>query len=256
MIPIKNEEELELMRISSKITSEAFKYIRSFIKPGVSTGKLDEEIEKFIHSNNARPAFKGLYGFPANACISVNEEVVHGIPSPKRILQDGDIVSIDIGVEKNGYFGDSAFTFPVGETSQDKKDLMHITLEALYNGIEKAKDGQRLQDISYAIQSHAESHGYTVVRELVGHGIGKALHEEPQVYNFGKPDKGPILKEGMVLAIEPMINKGERYVITMEDGWTVSTRDGLPSAHYEHTVVVKNGMPEILTEHDLMKEVI
>ena len=256
MIPIKNEEELELMRISSKITSETFKYIRSFIKPGVSTGKLDEEIEKFIHSKNARPAFKGLYGFPANACISVNDEVVHGIPSQKRILQEGDIVSIDIGVEKNGYFGDAAFTFAVGEISQNKKDLMRVTLEALYNGIKNAIDGQRLQDISYAIQSHAESHGYTVVRELVGHGIGKALHEEPQVHNFGKPNKGPLLKEGMVLAIEPMINKGERYVMTMEDGWTVSTQDGLPSAHYEHTVVVKNGIPEILTEHELIKEVI
>lgn len=256
MIPIKNEKELDLMRVSSKITSEALTFIRSFIKPGISTGELDEKIEKFIHSKNARPAFKGLYGFPANACISVNEEVVHGIPSSKRILQEGDIVSIDIGVEKNGYFGDAAFTFSVGEISQDKKDLMRITWEALNNGIENAKAGQRLQDISYAIQSHAESHGYTVVRELVGHGIGKALHEEPQVYNFGKPNKGPLLKEGMVLAIEPMINQGERHVMTMEDGWTVSTRDGLPSVHYEHTVVVKNGIPEILTKHDLINEVL
>jgi methionyl aminopeptidase len=256
MIPIKNERELELMRISSKITSEALVYIRSFIKPGISTGELDEEIEKFIHSKNARPAFKGLYGFPASACISVNEEVVHGIPSSKRILQEGDIVSIDIGVEQTGYFGDAAFTFSVGEISKDKRDLMRITWEALNNGIKNAKDGQRLQDISCAIQSHAESHGYTVVRELVGHGIGKALHEEPQVYNFGKPNKGPLLKEGMVLAIEPMINQGERHVMTLEDGWTVSTRDGLPSAHYEHTVVVKNGVPEILTKHDLMNEVL
>jgi len=256
MIPIKNEEELELMRISSKITSEALIHIRSFIKPGVSTGKLDEEIEKFIHSKNARPAFKGLYGFPANACISVNDEVVHGIPSKKRILQEGDIVSIDIGVEKNGYFGDAAFTFAVGDISQDKRKLMRVTLEALYNGIKNAKDGQRLQDISYAIQSHAEGQGYSVVRELVGHGIGKALHEEPQVHNFGTPNKGPLLKEGMVLAIEPMINQGERHVMTMEDGWTVATRDGLPSAHYEHTVVVKNGTPEILTEHHLINEVI
>jgi methionyl aminopeptidase len=217
---------------------------------------LDEEIEKFIHSKNARPAFKGLYGFPANACISVNDEVVHGIPSSKRILQDGDIVSIDIGVEKNGYFGDAAFTFSVGDISQEKKDLMRVTLESLYQGIENAKEGLRLQDISYAIQSHAESHGYTIVRELVGHGIGKALHEEPQVHNFGKPNHGPLLKEGMVLAIEPMVNQGERYVMTKEDGWTVSTRDGLPSAHYEHTVVVKNGIPEILTEHDLIKGVL
>jgi methionyl aminopeptidase len=256
MIPIKNEEDLELMRISSRITAEALKHVRSIIKPGISTKKLDEEIEKFIRSKHARPAFKGLYGFPANACISINEEVVHGIPSEERIIGEGDIVSVDIGVEKNGYYGDAAFTFAVDEVSPEKLKLMRITLEALYNGIEKAKEGQRLQDISYAIQTHAESHGYSVVRELVGHGIGKSLHEEPQVYNFGKPNKGPLLREGMVLAIEPMINMGERHVMTMSDGWTVATQDGLPSAHYEHTVVVKNGIPEILTEHDLKNEVV
>jgi methionyl aminopeptidase len=255
MIPIKNDEELELMRISSKITADTFLLVWSIIKPGITTGKLDEEIEKFIRSNNAKPAFKGLYGFPASACISVNQEVVHGIPSYKRVLNEGDIVSIDIGVEKDGYYGDSAFTFPIGEIEADKKKLMQVTLESLYLGIEKAKEGNRLQDISYSIQSHAESFGYGVVRELVGHGIGKALHEEPQVFNFGKPNRGPLLKEGMVLAIEPMINMGVRYVQTLDDGWTVVTQDGLPSAHYEHTVVVRNGTPEILTEHNLKDEV-
>ena len=255
MIPVKNEEEIELMRISSKITSDAFVYIRSLIKPGVSTGKLDEEIEKFIRSKDAKPAFKGMYGFPANSCISINQEVVHGIPSNRRILREGDIVSVDIGVEKNGYYGDSAFTFPVGMIAPEVKKLLLETIKALYLGIEKTCDGNRLQDISYAIQSHAESNGYGVVRELVGHGIGKSLHEPPQVFNFGKPNRGPLLKEGMVLAIEPMINLGERQVMTLQDGWTVVTRDGLPSAHFEHTVVVRKDKPEILTEHNLKDEV-
>jgi methionyl aminopeptidase len=217
---------------------------------------LDEKIEKFIRSNNAIPAFKGLYGFPASACISVNEEVVHGLPSQDRILKEGDIVSVDIGVEKNGFYGDAAFTFPVGEISEAKRKLMEVTFDALFRGIENAKDGLRLQDISYAIQSYAESFGYSIVRELVGHGIGRSLHEEPQVYNFGKPNRGPLLKEGMVLAIEPMINEGERFVMTLEDGWTVVTKDRRPSAHYEHTVVVKNGIPEILTKHNLKEEVL
>jgi len=243
------------MRISSKITAETFLLVWSLIKPGVTTGKLDEEIEEFIRSKGARPAFKGLYGFPASACISVNEEVVHGIPSHKRVLKEGDIVSVDIGVEYKGYFGDSAFTFPVGEIDPMKKKLMRITIEALYQGIDQAKVGNRLQDISYTIQSLAEAHGYGVVRELVGHGIGKALHEEPQVPNFGRPHRGPILKPGMTLAIEPMINMGTQQVVTKEDGWTVVTQDGLPSAHYEHTIVVQNGAPEILTENNLKDEV-
>ncbi len=255
MIPIKNEKEIELMRISSKITAETFLLVWSLIKPGITTGKLDEEIEKFIRSKGARPAFKGLYGFPASACISVNEEVVHGIPSHNRVLKEGDIVSVDIGVEYKGYFGDSAFTFPVGEIDPLKKKLMRVTIEALYRGIEQAKPGNRLQNISYTIQSLAEAHGYGVVRELVGHGIGKALHEEPQVPNFGRPNRGPMLKPGMTLAIEPMINMGTRRVVTRDDGWTVVTQDGLPSAHYEHTIVVRNGAPEILTENNLKDEV-
>jgi methionyl aminopeptidase len=255
MIPIKNEKELQLMRISCRITAEAFIYLRSLIKPGVSTTTLDDKIEKFIRSNDAKPAFKGLYGFPASACISINSEVVHGIPSSQRILKEGDIVSVDIGVEKSGYYGDCAFTFPVGEIDEVKMRLMRVTHESLYKGIEKAIEGNRLQDISYSIQRHAESYGYGVVRELVGHGIGRSLHEEPQVYNFGKPNRGPLLKAGMVLAIEPMINMGNRHILTLEDGWTVVTKDGLPSAHFEHTVVIQNGAPEILTEHNLKNEV-
>jgi len=255
MIPIKNEAEIELMRISSGITSETFLLVWSLIKPGLTTGKLDEEIEKFIRSKKAKPAFKGLYGFPASACISINQEIVHGIPLAKRELHEGDIVSVDVGVEKDGYYGDCAFTFPVGKINEDRWKLMKVTIESLYLGIKKAVAGHRLQDISNIIQTHAESHGYGVVRELVGHGIGKALHEEPQVFNFGKPNRGPLLKAGMTLAIEPMINMGDRQVLTLEDGWTVVTKDGLPSAHYEHTVLVNNGEPEILTEHNLMNEV-
>lgn len=255
MISIKNEREVELMRISSQITADCFRYVWSLIEPGVSTGKLDEEIEKFILSNNAKPAFKGLYGFPASSCISLNQEVVHGIPSEQRILQEGDFVSVDIGVECNGYFGDCAFTFPVGEVNAEKRKLMQVTNESLYLGIEKAVAGNRLQDISYAIQSYTESFGYGVVRELVGHGIGTKLHEEPQVPNFGKAHRGPVLREGMTLAIEPMINRGTHRVLTLEDGWTIVTQDGQPSAHYEHTILVQNGKPEILTEHNLKAEV-
>lgn len=255
MISIKNERELELIRISSRITAETFLRVWSLIKPGVNTGKLDEEIAKFIRSKGAKPAFKGLYGFPGNACISINSEVVHGIPSTRRVLKEGDIVSVDIGVEYQGYFGDSAFTFPVGEIDPEVKKLMKVTNEALYYGINQAIAGKRVQDISANIQGYAEKHDYGVVRELVGHGIGKSLHEEPQVPNFGKSNRGPKLAEGMTLAIEPMINMGTRRVLTLNDGWTIVTQDGLPSAHYEHTVIVRNGRPEILTETNLKDEV-
>ena len=255
MIPIKNEREIELMRISSGMTAETFLLVWSLIKPGISTGKLYAEIEKFIRSKGGRPSFKGLYGFPASACISVNEEVVHGIPSNQRVLKDGDIVSVDIGVEYQGYHGDSAFTFPVGQVDPEIKKLMRTTIDSLYLGLEKAVAGNRLQDISYAIQTHAETNGYGVVRELVGHGIGKVLHEEPQVPNFGKANRGPLLHSGFALAIEPMVNMGTRHVVTLEDGWTIVTRDRKPSAHYEHTILVQDGKPEILTENNLKKEV-
>ncbi len=251
MISIKNEKALEQMRISSRIVAETFEYVGSLIRPGISTGYLDECIEAFITQQGARPAFKGLYGFPASACISVDEEVVHGIPSKRRILEEGMIVGIDIGVEYQGFFGDAAYTFAVGCVSAEKERLMRVTWEALYRGIEKAVVGNRVQDISAAIQHHAESQGFSVVRELVGHGIGRQLHEDPQVPNYGTPGKGPKLRERMTLAIEPMINMGKAEVETLSDGWTVVTRDRKPSAHYEHTVVVWNGEPEILTQHSL-----
>ncbi len=251
MITIKNEKALELMRISSKIVAETFVYIRSLIKPGVTTADLDAEIEKFIQSRGGKPAFKGLYGFPASACISIDEEVVHGIPSPGRILKEGQIVSVDIGAEYEGYFGDSAFTFAVGNVSAEKRKLMQATFNSLQEGIKKAVEGNRVQDISSAVQEYAESRGYSVVRELVGHGIGRKLHEDPQVPNYGTPGRGPLLKAGMTLAIEPMINMGGKEVFTKTDRWTIVTADGKPSAHYEHTVFIRNGEPEVLTENGL-----
>jgi methionyl aminopeptidase len=251
MITIKNENELELMRISSSIVAETFEFVGSLIKPGISTGYLDEQIARFINSKKARPAFKGLYGFPGNACISIDEEVVHGIPSPQRILKDGQIVSVDIGAEYEGFYGDAAYTFPVGEIDDERKRLLKITWESLFKGIDQAYEDNRVQDISGAVQNYAESHGYSVVRELVGHGIGKVLHEDPQVPNYGTPGRGPQLKTGMTLAIEPMINVGSAKVFTKPDGWTIVTADGKPSAHFEHTVLIDGEEPRILTKHNL-----
>lgn len=239
------------MRLSSRIVSETFEYISSFIKPGVTTGEINKRIEKFVLSKGSYPAFKGLYGFPASACISVDEEVVHGIPSAKRVLQEGQIVSIDVGVRYEGYYGDAAYTFPVGRVDEEKKRLMKTTWEALQLGIQQGKAGNRLQDISATIQAHAEKNGYSVVRELVGHGIGKKLHEDPQVPNYGKHGRGPLLRSGFTLAIEPMINAGTQHVHTLPDGWTIVTDDHQPSAHYEHTILILDGEPEILTRHQL-----
>lgn len=254
MITIKNENELELMQVSSRIVAETFEFVGSLIKPGITTGYLDEQIARFIDSKNARPAFKGLYGFPGNACISIDEEVVHGIPTDQRVLEEGQIVSIDIGVEFKGYYGDAAYTFSVGEIDEEKKKLLKITWECLFRGIEQAAENNRVQDISYAVQSYAESRGYSVVRELVGHGIGRKLHEDPQVPNYGNPGRGARLKSGMTLAIEPMINVGSAKVFTKQDGWTIVTADRKPSAHFEHTVVIKNAKPMILTTHNLKPE--
>jgi methionyl aminopeptidase len=251
MISIKSEKELELMRISSTLVAETFEYISSFIKPGVTSQEIDSRIEKFVISKGGYPAFKGLYGFPASACISIDEEVVHGIPTRRRVLKEGEIISIDVGVRYQGYHGDAAYTFPVGEVNEEKKRLMKVTWEALFKGIEQAKAGNRVQDISAMIQEYAEFNGYSVVRELVGHGIGKKLHEDPQVPNYGKRGRGPLLKSGFTLAIEPMINLGTKNVRTLSDGWTIVTVDSLPSAHYEHTVLILDGEPEILTKHNL-----
>ncbi|MFQ5675014.1 MAG: type I methionyl aminopeptidase [bacterium] len=248
MIHIRSKHEIECIRRSCEIVLEAFEIVEKLIKPGVKTGFLDEEIEKFILSKGARPAFKGYRGFPASSCISVENEVVHGIPGTRR-LREGEIVSVDIGVEYDGFFGDSAKTFAVGDISQEKRRLMTVTMEALREGVGQAISGGRLHDISHRIQTIVEDANYSVVRELVGHGIGKKLHEDPQIPNFGSRDSGPRLREGMVLAIEPMVNYGSYEVETLDDEWTVVTADGSPSAHFEHTVAVTSNGPEILTNY-------
>lgn len=250
---IKNEKEIEFMRISNAIVADTLKYIKSFVQAGITTLELDKEIESFILSKDSVPAFKGYggtrkrKGFPASACISVNEEVVHGIPSSRKLVS-GDIVSVDVGVLKNGFYGDSAYTFEVGEVSEKKKKLLKVTEESLYKGISKALPGNKINDISAAIQSYAEGSGYGVVRDLVGHGIGRNLHEEPAVPNFYSSASNSKLKAGMTIAIEPMINYGFFGVKTLSDGWTIVTQDGEPSAHFEHTILITDGEPEILTK--------
>ncbi|MFQ6112592.1 MAG: type I methionyl aminopeptidase [bacterium] len=247
MIHIRSRREIELIRNSCQIVVEAFEIVESLIRPGIETKIIDNEVEKYIYSNGAKPAFKGYKGFPASSCISVENEVVHGIPG-KRALKEGEIVSVDIGVECEGFFGDGAKTYAVGEISREKKRLMKVTLEALNIGVIQARVGNRLSDISHAIQTTVEAADYSVVRDLVGHGIGRKLHEDPQIPNYGSPNSGPRLRPGMVLAIEPMVNMGDYKVNTTSDEWTIVTADGLPSAHFEHTVVVTNGGPEILTK--------
>lgn len=246
MIILKSKREIELIRESGQILARALVYIKEFIKPGVELKQIENLISDFIYKHGGIPAFKGYRGFPGAVCISVNDEVVHGIPD-HRVLKDGDIVSIDVGVNKNGYYSDAARTFPVGEISPSAKKLLRVTEEALYEGIRKAIEGNRLSDISWAIQFWVERHGFSVVRELTGHGIGRALHEAPNIPNFGPPGRGPLLREGMVLAIEPMVNAGGPETVTMPDGWTVKSRDGSLSAHFEHTVWVRKNGASILT---------
>lgn len=251
MALIKTSKEIELIRESCKIVSEVFIYIKDYIREGVTTGEIDKLIENFIFSKDAYPAFKGYKvkkrAFPSSSCISINEEVVHGIPG-KRILKNGDIISIDVGVKKNGYYGDGAYTFAVGEISSKKEKLLKITEESLYKGIEMAIDGNEVNDISCAIQNYVEGSGYGVVRELVGHGIGKNLHEDPPVPNFYSSGVNQKLYEGMVLAIEPMVNYGTYKVYVKNDGWTIATKDHEPSAHFEHTVLINKNKPDILTQ--------
>lgn len=227
--------------------AEALKLAESRIRPGLQAIDLDAEIAEFIYSKGARPAFKGYHNYPANICVSIDDQVVHGIPG-QRAFKEGEIVSVDVGVELNGFYGDAAATYPVGQISEEKKRLMQITKEALIKGIEAAREGNRLYDISYAVQSHVEAAGFSIVRDLVGHGIGRSLQEAPQIPNYGEPNKGIRLRAGMVFAIEPMVNMGSWEVRTEPDDWTVVTIDGLPSAHYEHTIALTNGRPEILTE--------
>jgi methionyl aminopeptidase len=247
MINYKTSEEIELMRQSCLLVGDTIAEVAKHIKPGVSTLQLDTVAEQFIRSKGAVPSFKNYKGYPYASCISVNDAVVHGFPTDD-VLKEGDIISVDIGVYKNGYHGDSAYTFAVGNVKDEVKQLLKITKESLYKGIEKAVAGNRTGDIAHAVQEHTErKHGYGVVRELVGHGLGKDLHEDPQVPNYGKRGSGAKLKEGVVIAIEPMINMGKRNVINDEDGWTIRTQDGKPSAHYEHNVCVKKDKPDVLS---------
>ena len=259
MIYLKTKEEIELMRESALMVSRTLGIIAREVKPGVSSVFLDKLAEEFIRDNGGVPAFKGHKGhngapdFPATLCISVNEGVVHGIPSMEP-LKEGDIISVDCGVKKNGFYGDHAYTFAVGIIKPEVQKLIDVTKECLYLGIEKMIGGNRIGDISYAIQQHAEKNGYGVVRELVGHGLGKNLHEEPEVPNYGKRGEGPKITEGMVLAIEPMINMGTKNIKQLSDGWTIITADKKPSAHFEHDVAVINGQPEILSTYAYIEE--
>ncbi len=236
------------MIAASEILAEAFDAIKKTVAPEVSTKALEEVVEDVVLSRGAKLTFKGYRGYPAGICVSVNDEVVHGIPSEGRLLREGDIVSIDIGVTYKGYISDAAITLPVGQVSDRAKRLMAVTKEALFRGIAAAVVGNRVGDISYAIQSYVEANGYNVVRKFVGHGVGRSLHEDPQVPNYGKPSTGVKLREGMTLAIEPMVNEGTFEVVVLEDGWTAKTADGGLSAHFEHTVLIKRSGPEILTK--------
>ncbi|MCL1938212.1 MAG: type I methionyl aminopeptidase [Candidatus Azobacteroides sp.] len=255
MIYLKTDEEIEYMRAANHLVGSTLAEIAKNIVPGVSTLHLDKIGEEFIRDQNAIPLFKGYNGFPNALCISVNENVVHGIPNDYR-LKEGDIVSVDCGVKLNGYCGDSAYTFEVGEVAPEVKRLLQTTKDALYLGISYAVEGKRIGDIGHAIQKYCESKGYGVVRELVGHGIGKNMHEEPEVPNYGKKSYGSLLKNGMCIAIEPMINMGTKNVKFEKDGWTVRTADRKPSAHFEHTVAIRPGKADILSTFDLIDQVI
>lgn len=251
MIRLKTKEEIELIRKSSLLVGETLAEVGKHVKPGVTTAYLDKIGEQFIRDNGATPVFKGYEGFPAALCISVNDVVVHGIPSDDLYIKEGDIVSIDCGTNLNGYIGDSAYTFMVGEVKPEVQRLLKVTKEALYLGLEKCVAGNRVGDIGHAIQTHCEKNGYTVVRELCGHGVGIRLHEDPSVPNFGIKGTGALLKEGMVIAVEPMINMGSKNVkFSQEDGWTVRTKDGKHSAHFEHDVAIGTERPDILSSFE------
>lgn len=247
MINYKTSEEVELIRQSCLLVGDAIAELAKILRPGITTMQLDITAEQFIKDNKAIPSFKNYRGFPFTSCISVNDAVVHGFPT-NNVLKEGDIISVDIGAFKNGYHGDSAYTFALGPISDEAKQLMKVTKESLYKGVEKAVPGNRIGDVAFAIQEYTErKHGYGVVRELVGHGVGKDLHEDPQVPNYGKRGSGTKLKEGLVIAIEPMINMGKKEVFNDTDGWTVRTKDHKPSAHYEHTVCIRKWAPDILS---------
>tara|TARA_R110001583_G_scaffold15005_5_gene62199 strand:- start:31480 stop:32253 length:774 start_codon:yes stop_codon:yes gene_type:complete len=253
MIFYKTEEEIALLEQSNILVARTLGEISRRICPGISTLMLDQIAEEYIRDNGGEPGFLGYDGFPNTLCMSVGKQVVHGIPSSYE-LKEGDILSCDCGVLLNGFYGDSAYTFSVGEVNPEIKSLLKVTKEALYKGITNAVEGNHLGDIGYAIQEHAEKYGFSVVREMVGHGIGKDLHEDPQVPNFGRQDRGLKLRNGLVIAIEPMINLGKKDVYQDEDGWAIITADGLPSAHFEHTIVVRNGQAQILSSFEFIEE--
>lgn len=254
MIYIRSDEEIELIKISAQILGKAHAEVAKLVRPGVATKELDKVAETFIKDNGGSPSFLGYNKFPASLCISVNDVVVHGIPGRYEV-RDGDIISIDCGVKLNGYHSDSAYTYPVGAVSPAVRRLLSRTKESLYMGIEKAIEGNRVGDVGYAVQTYAEKFGYSVVRELVGHGVGQNLHEAPEVPNYGKRGQGPKLHEGMILAIEPMINFGKKAIVQERDGWTIRTVDRKPSAHFEHTVAVRKGKAEILTTFEYIEAV-
>jgi methionyl aminopeptidase len=247
VIELKSAPEIGLMRRAGHILADVVERLRGRVKAGMSTLEIDEDVEGFIRSQGARPAFKGYRGFPATVCISINEEVVHGIPSAHRRIEEGDIVGLDLGCIVEGYYADCAFTLAVGEVPPRVQELLDATRQSLAAGIAECRPGRRLSDVSHAIQSHVERHGFSVVRAFVGHGIGRALHEEPQIPNFGDPGRGPQLKSGMVLAIEPMVTMGSWEVRILDDGWTAVTRDGSLAAHFEHTIAVTESGPDVLT---------
>jgi methionyl aminopeptidase len=254
MVHLKSEEEIELIRNSSLLVGKTLAEVANFIKPGTTTKYLDCIAEDYIRSNNAIPGFKNYRGYTATLCVSINDEIVHGIPGKREILEK-DIVSVDCGVILNGYYGDSAYTFAVGDVDNEILHLMRITKESLYMGIDVAVAGNRVGDIGYAVQNYVEKHGYSVVRELVGHGLGRKLHEEPQVPNFGTRGSGTKLSEGLVICIEPMINLGKKDVILEKDGWTIKTKDAKPSAHFEHVVLVRKGKSEVLSTFEDIEKV-
>lgn len=249
MIHYKNAQEIELMRVSALLVSASLTEVAKILKPGITTLSIDKLIAEFIRDNGATPSFLNFHGYPFSSCISVNDVVVHGFPNNKE-LREGDLISVDVGVYKNGFHGDHAYTFLIGQPTDEVLQLVRVTKESLYKGVEKAVSGNRVGDISYAIQEHTEKkYGYGVVRELVGHGLGRSMHEDPQVPNYGKRGTGAKMKEGMVLAIEPMINLGKKEVYTESDGWTVRTSDGKPSVHFEHDVCIQKGKADVLSNY-------
>jgi methionyl aminopeptidase len=256
MIYYKTKDEVELIRESCLLVSKTLAHVASILKPGITGNSIDKAAEEFIRDHNAEPGFKGYRGFPATLCVSLNDGVVHGIPSENE-FKDGDIVSIDCGSFLNEYYGDSAFTFAIGDVEDETMELLHVTNTSLYKGIEAAKKGNRVGDIGNAVQHYAEKdHGYGVVRELVGHGIGRNLHEKPDVPNYGKRGRGPVLKEGLVIAIEPMVNLGTKEIMQSSDGWTIVSKDGKPSAHYEHTIAITKNGADILSNHIIVAEAV